>query len=245
MKPKKQHDRSDLLKGPRYAMRSIIRLITIVLILLLVGMGYLLYDRLNQKKVLERVIERLEAETRIAEVLVVESRLDEITRKITTKIKFLEYDSDGNPLTPRYFTFSGNIIQFQSLVIRFNDEIIKAGDALKGKSAYLFLKAFMLDGENTQEFEITPSGSVPDAYKVDRASSLAQEKIWRSFWQYALDGSKARELGIKNAQIEAPGTVFLPGTLYTLKIEHDGGIRIDAEKLPEILYGETIVLQQG
>ncbi len=45
---------------------------------------------------------------------------------------------------------------------------------------------------------------------------------------------------IKNAQIEAPGSMFLPGTIYTLKIEHDGGIRIDAEPVPEILKGEAV-----
>ena len=42
-------------------------------------------------------------------------------------------------------------------------------------------------------------------------------------------------------QIEAPGTMFVPGTLYTLKIEHDGGIRIDATPLSPILRGERIL----
>ena len=44
----------------------------------------------------------------------------------------------------------------------------------------------------------------------------------------------------KNAQIEAPGTKFVPGTLYTIKIEHGGGMRIDAEPLAPILKGERI-----
>ncbi len=34
---------------------------------------------------------------------------------------------------------------------------------------------------------------------------------------------------IKNAQIEAPGTMFVPGNLYTIKIEHDGGLRIEED----------------
>jgi hypothetical protein len=37
-------------------------------------------------------------------------------------------------------------------------------------------------------------------------------------------------MGIKNAQIEAPGTKFVPGLIYTIKIEHDGGLRIDADR---------------
>ncbi|MBN1493834.1 MAG: hypothetical protein JW938_06760 [Candidatus Omnitrophica bacterium] len=223
--------------------KQLFRIVTLIILLALMVAGYFAYRHFNEKKVLERVIERLQAETRIAEVLVVESTLDELTNTIQTKIKFLEYDSAGQPLTPQYFTFSGNVIQFQSLVIRFNDDLVTAGDAIKGRSAYLFLKAFMLDGENTQEYDITPEYSLPDGYKVEHASVAAQEKIWRSFWEYALDAEKAHTMGIKNAQIEAPGTVFLPGTLYTLKIEHDGGIRIDAQKLPEILLGEMIQKQ--
>src|SRR5258708_32853809 len=38
----------------------------------------------------------------------------EFTRKYTTTIKFLEYDVHGKPLTPKYFTFNGNLIQFQT-----------------------------------------------------------------------------------------------------------------------------------
>jgi hypothetical protein len=43
---------------------------------------------------------------------------------------------------------------------------------------------------------------------------------------------------VKNAQIEAPGSIFVPGTIYTIKIEYDGGLRIDAKPIPEILKGE-------
>jgi len=34
--------------------------------------------------------------------------------------------------------------------------------------------------------------------------------------------------------------MFTPGILYTIKIEHDGGLRIDASQLSPILRGETI-----
>ena len=63
-------------------------------------------------------------------------------------------------MEPRYFTFSGNIIQFQSLVIRFDDEFVRKGDPLRGRSAYIFWKVFLLDGKNTQEFEITKFNSM-------------------------------------------------------------------------------------
>ena len=79
----------------------------------------------HEKEMMRRLIRRLEADTRIAEVLVTDIHFNEPTRAYHTTIKFLEYDSKKRPLEPKYFTFSGNIIQFQSLVIRFEDRFIK------------------------------------------------------------------------------------------------------------------------
>jgi hypothetical protein len=51
---------------------------------------------------------------------------------------------------------------------------------------------------------------------------------------------KRNQAGIKNAQIEAPGSLFIPGTIYKIYIEHDGGLRIDAAPIPAILKGEKL-----
>jgi hypothetical protein len=111
---------------------------------------------------------------------------------------------------------------------------------LRGKSAVFFMKAFVLDGAKTQEFDITKVDEVPGGYRVFEKANDFEMKLWREFWDYALDPKKREHAGIKNAQIEAPGSMFLPGTIYTLKIEHDGGLRIDASPIPEILKGERI-----
>lgn len=226
-----------------------------------------------------RIIHNLKAESRIAEVLVVESSIDEFTRKYTTTIKFLEYNVNGRPIAPKFFTFHGNLIQFQTLVVRFGDRYIEEGHRMKGKSIYLFLKAFVLDGKNTEEFVITPrvelnegTGSprrvslwekivprwlsrspqkhsepevmVPEGYRVGNPPNYFEKEIWGRFWRYALDPEKRSKVGIKNAQVEAPGSVFVPGTIYTLIIEHDGGIRIDTRPIPEILKGENAARAQ-
>ncbi len=195
---------------------------------------------INENRVLKQVIERLKADTRIAEVLVTNVYFDEKTGKEWTTIKFLEYDTSGRPMPAKYFTFSGNIIQFQSLVIRFDDSFVVRGDHLRGKSIYLFWKVFILDGANTQEFEITKLDQIPEGYKTGSVIHPFEERLWQRFWEYALHPEAANKMGIKNAQIEAPGTMFVPGTLYTIKIEHDGGMRIDSRSLPAILRGERI-----
>ncbi len=203
--------------------------------------GWFLLRSWHETSVLKKIIQRLEADTRVAEVLVTGVNFDEKQQKNFTTIKFLEYDSQGKPLESKYFSFSGNVIQFQSLVIRFDDIHVSHGDWLKGKSAHIFWKVFILDGENTQSFEINKIYSIPEGYKVLGLNDVFESVWWQRFWQYALDPKKASSVGIKNAQIEAPGMMFVPGYLYTLKIEHDGGLRIDAAPLPTILKGESII----
>ena len=203
--------------------------------------GFQLYSKfLRENDILRQVISRLNADSRAAEVLVTGVQFDETTKKTYTTIKFLEYDSAGKPVLPKYFTFSGNILQFQSLVIRFEDIYIQRGDWLKGKSAYIFWKVFMLDGKNTQEFEVNKLNEIPDGYKVPGMNEPFEKYLWQHFWAYALDPKNAKHRGIKNAQIEAPGTMFVPGVLYTIKIEHDGGLRIDPSVLSPILKGEQL-----
>ena len=193
------------------------------------------FKYIGENKVLKEVILRLEADSRIAEVLVTDVHFDEKTGKSFTTIKFLEYDTKQKPLPPQYFTFPGNIIQFQSLVVRFDDFYIRMKESLRGKSAYLFWKVFMLDGLNTKEFEITKINEIPTGYKVDNIEHPFEKKLWRKFWEYALSPTEAKKMGVKNAQIEAPGTRFIPGIIYTIKIEHDGGLRIDSQPIPPVL----------
>ena len=191
-----------------------------------------------------RIIQNLKAESRIAEVLVTSSSVDEYTRKYTTTIKFLEYDVKGGPLKPKFFTFKGNQIQFQTLVVRFDDKYIEEGHRMKGKSVYLFMKAFVLNGKNTQEYEITHRDVVPEGYKISDAPNRFEREVWQRFWKYALDPNARARIGIKNAQLEAPGSVFVPGTIYTPIIEHHGGIRIDTRPIPEILKPDLVDSRQ-
>ena len=219
--------------------RALHFLIAAAVLVLTIFAFYYINRYRNENRILKEIVSLLEADSRVAQVLVTKVEYDQEDKKVLTTIKFLEFDSKGKPLSPRYFTFAGNIIQFQSLVIRFDDIFVKSKHPLKGKSAYLFWKVFMLDGSQTREYEITRISEIPRGYRRI-VSDLYEEKLWAKFWDYALSRGEAEDAGVKNAQIEAPGTMFIPGMLYTIKIEHDGGMRIDVEDLPEILKGEKI-----
>lgn len=205
-------------------------------VIVVVIAGWYIYKKIEERAMLEEVIKRLEASSRVAEVIVTRQEMDPVTKRKKTTIKFLEYDTRENPLSPQYFVFSGDIIQFQSLVIRFDDMYVERGHPLKGKSAYLFMKVFALGDEHTEVYDLNKVGSIPTGYKV--GGSVFEERLWEKFWIYALQRKEAGREGIRNVQIEAPGTKFVPGYFYTIHIEHDGGLLIDAEKLPRILEGE-------
>lgn|SRR3989338_1343434 len=222
-----------MFAGIQKALRNVI--VLVVLFFLFAGVF-----KFREFMLFRQIIHNLKAESRIAEVLVTGSSIDEYTRRYTTIIKFLEYDVRGKPLKPKYFTFKGNLIQFQTLVVRFEDKYVEQGHRMRGKSIYLFLKAFVLDGKNTQAFPISSLSEVPEGYRVGNPPSRFEKEIWGRFWKIALEPDARKRLGIKNAQIEAPGSVFVPGTIYTLIIEHDGGIRIDTRPIPEIVKNETL-----
>jgi hypothetical protein len=213
----------------------------IFIVLCLFIAGWWLSWRFNQEHIYKQMIDRLQAESRAAQVLVTKVYYDEKLHRTMTTIKFVEQDSEGLPLPPKYFTFSGNLIQFQSLVVRFEDKFVAAGDRFKGKSVYLFWKVFMLDGPRTQEFSITRVDEIPGGYKIPGKASGFENRFWRDFWRFAFDEQMAKNAGVKSVQIEAPGSVFIPGYLYTIHIEHDGGLRIDAKPVEGILRGEKIL----
>jgi len=203
--------------------------------------GFWLAWHFNQEHVYQQMLDRLQAESRAAQVLVTAVNYDEATHRDMTTIKFVEEDSAGQAMPPQYFTFSGNLIQFQSLVVRFEDKFVAAGDRFKGRSVYLFWKVFVLDGPRTQEFPITHVDEIPGGYKIQCKASGFEDRFWKDFWRFAFDEAKAKSAGIKSVQIEAPGVVFIPGYLYTIHIEHDGGLRIDSKPVEPILRGERIL----
>ncbi|MDD5504645.1 MAG: hypothetical protein PHV77_04960 [Candidatus Omnitrophica bacterium] len=184
----------------------------------------------NEARFFKVFTQRLTADSRVAEVTVCDVKTVTGLSKPRVTIRFVEYDTNLKPLDPKYFTFSNDLIQFQSLVVRFSDSYVKKADPLRGKSIYLFMKVFTLTDTGAEVFNITGVNDIPSGYRIEGLSRGFQEKVWKRFWEYALDPAKSQAMGIKNAQIEAPGTRFVPGMVYTIKIEHDGGLRIDADK---------------
>ncbi|MBU1905565.1 MAG: hypothetical protein KJ923_01040, partial [Candidatus Omnitrophica bacterium] len=146
-------------------LRNIISLIIIASVSLYVFWIY------REKQVLLQIIERLSADSRVAEVVV-----SKVENGFTT-IKFLEYDTNLEPLEPKYFTFAGNIIQFQAMVIRFNDYYVQKAHPLKGKSAYIFMKAFRLTDNGAEVYEVNQINEIPSGYEIKEARNIFERRL--------------------------------------------------------------------
>lgn len=221
----------------------------IVLLLLLgaaAAVGYWFYQSQREVEVLKKIVSRLTAEQRVAEVWVEEHQPGTADSPGKIRLKVLEYDSQGKALGPVYCTFSLNdVIHFEALVIRLNDELIMEG---QGKSIYLFRRAFALDdkGDRYESCEINRPMEIPGGYSLgssERRVTEIERERWKMFWTYALDEERRKDAGVKNAQIEAPATRFVPDKIYRLILEHDGGLYIQARSVPEILKGEHIKIR--
>lgn len=196
--------------------------------------------RIEENRIFKKVVSRLETDSRVAEMMVKGIEYDEKADRLYTTIKFAEYAVDGEPLEPKYFTFAGNLMQLQSLVIKLDGIRIKKANELRGKNVYLFWKVFMLAGSNTQEYEITGINKIPEGYKIRDADHPFEKKLWSKFWEYALDPKRTESMKIRNIQIRAPGTMFVPGTTYSVEIAHDGEIGVTSLPLQRISKKEAL-----
>ena len=202
-----------------------------------------LYNRKELEiQALNQVVERLSAETRIAQVIVKEQSVNPETGILETTIKFVENARNGSPLPPQYFKVQGDVIYFDAFVMKFTTEYVEIGEALRGKSICLFRRIFGEHQAPEQGFLVDGSGSskdIPDLYRVGDEPSQFEIDLWKRFWEYAGNPETARGIGVRVAQGEAVYTRFQKGSIYTITIEHDGGINIMTEPVPEILLDEA------
>lgn len=217
------------------------RIVMLLALAAIAAGGWWFYQGRQEVEILKQIVSRLTAEQRVAEVAVQDIAEDDQGRVEKIRLKIVEIVSGNQPLEPIYCNFSVNdVVHFEALVIRLNDELIMEG---KGKSIHIFRRAFALDddGSKYESCVINRPREIPGGYKLDSTDPKALEierLYWSKFWEYALDEKKRKSAGVKTAQIEAPATRFVKDKYYRIYLEHDGGLRIEAKPVPEVLKGE-------
>ncbi|GMU23062.1 MAG: hypothetical protein AMXMBFR13_31450 [Phycisphaerae bacterium] len=181
---------------------------------------------------LQRAVERLTGEARMAEVHVIEQVFagqpvnGQPSPTDQTTIEFIELDREGHPLPGRRFTLQDDVIFFDALVIRFHQELVAAGDALRGKSLALFRRVYGEAQSPTDGFAIDPAGDVPDFYRVEPEPSPFERELWARFWDLARNPELAASQGVEVAQGEAVYVPMRQGDVWSLTLQNNGGLKM-------------------
>ena len=171
-------------------------------------------------------------ERRAAEVVVEEQTTDQDGR-LWTKLKFMEYGADGNPMEPKVFTVPGSEVYFDALGMQFTAEQVKAG---KTKSLYLFRRVFTDETRpdmGARIFEV--DDDVPGNYESAEVPADTQRQVWARFQRWIADEEYAKSQGVRTIFGQATYRALRKGRMYRLTIQDNGGLIIEDQPLPKIL----------
>lgn len=190
----------------------------------------------REKFELQRAVERLTAEDRVAEVHVLDQvRAGQVVDGVPaagdlTTIEFIEIDRQGHPLPSRRFTIKDSVVYFDALVVKFSHEDVTAGDLLKGKSLALFRRVYGEHQNPSDGFWVDPAGDVPNIYRVHPEPSEYERGLWSKFWDYATDPALAGRSGVRVAQGEAVYVPMRKGDVWSLTLQNNGGLNISLRR---------------
>ena len=187
---------------------------------------------------LRQVVAHLHGERRVADVIVTEQK--EVAGVLHTTLLFVEYARDGSPLPAKRFTFEGVQAHVDAMVVKFDGRYVDDRDPLRGHSVALFTRLFGDKQTPEQAHRIDEPGQIPAVYRgADPRVSEFEQELWRDFWRLADDEAYRKSMGVRVAQGEGVWRPFEPGKLYTISLDHGGGLNVKSEPLRGI-YSEAL-----
>jgi hypothetical protein len=146
---------------------------------------------------------------------------------LVTRIRFSELTSNGDAVgEPREFSVTGDEVYVDTLVIKFEDEFITAGDALKGRSLLLFRRIFGDRLRPVDAHVLDREGQMPQAYAAEKAPSAFERELWAQFWTLANDPAEAKRRGVRALHGEAVSTKLRKAGVYAVTFRSTGELTI-------------------
>ena len=184
-----------------------------------------------QIKALDVALNLLKIDHRLARIEVLDQGpAPDDPDSIETRLRFVELDADGEPMgAGREMTVRGKTVYVETLVVKFGDQYVEQGDALRGTSICLFKRVFGEEQKPSEGQPIDAAGLQPLAYTDDEGPSPLHRELWDRFWDYANDPELAEQLGVRAIHGEAPFIETRSGKTYRLELRASGGLTIQAE----------------
>jgi hypothetical protein len=126
----------------------------------------------------------------------------------------------------RELTLAGDDVYFDTLVIKFGEEFVETGDALRGRALLLFRRIFT-DREHPAAGQVLDrEGQAPLAYASEHAETAFERRLWTRFWQLANDPAEAAWQGVRALHGDAVSVKLKPGSVYAVTIRTTGELTI-------------------
>jgi hypothetical protein len=233
--------------------RALSRLIGLAVVTLLAGGGLFVYmkfrdqrdeiiqQQARQIETLQNVALRLQTDRRVADILVTDQRRDP-QGQLHTRLVFVEYGREGEPLPPRRFEVVGDRVHVETQLIKFERHFVSEGDPLRGKSIVLFTRIYGSATPPDEGSMVDEPGRIPRIYRgSDPRVSEFEHQLWADFWKLMADTEYANIRGVRVAQGETVWGIFEPEKLYTISLESAGGLSLTNRPL-EPVYQEALLL---
>jgi hypothetical protein len=178
---------------------------------------------LEENKELHRAITNLKAESQIGYAKVISQ--EETDGKVVTKLKFVETDRKDllKRVLEKEYQFEGDIIHFDALVVKFDDQTVMEGDE---RALYLWRRVYSDKMRPEDGFAIETQGDEPQRY-ADICSKLNmrdKELFWKEIWGLADDKDRLAEYGISAIYGNAVYRKVRLGLVYVFKISSTGNL---------------------
>ncbi|MDE0915397.1 MAG: hypothetical protein OSB57_09475 [Planctomycetota bacterium] len=150
--------------------------------------------------------------------------------RFTTRVRFQEMDEAGDPAGPaRDITIDGKVLYVEGLVIKFSDEYVEGGDALRGSSVALFKRVFSENQAPNEGVQLDQPRTHPLPHRGDQLPDPFYDDLWSRFWDYANDPELAASKGVRAIHGEAPSIELREGKTYRIELRSSGGLSIKVE----------------
>ncbi|MGD8451727.1 MAG: hypothetical protein PVJ57_07905 [Phycisphaerae bacterium] len=165
---------------------------------------------------------RLCASRRVAQVDVVRQREDRDGRTISTLL-WQEIGADGTLGKPLALETIGRQVYFEALVIKFDPELVKEGDAERGTSLAMFRRIFG-DRQAPESVDDIDRSARPPVLTGD--APALHDELWERFWELIDDPELAAKFGVRIAQCEAPSVLLKPNQIWEVTLDAAGGLNL-------------------
>ncbi len=197
----------------------------------LYGRAITIHELLSENKNLKHAITNLTTEDQIGYAKVTDQQITD--NGLRTTITFVETARDDKlkKVLEKQYTIEGDIIHFDALIVKFNDQLVING---KSRAMYLWRRVYGETMAPQNGLPIEQPGAESQRYK-DLLQALPIEQrqtFWSNIWDLANDPEKLKQHGVEAIYGNAIYPRLRPGLIYVFKIGPTG--QVYPEVIPDI-----------